>query len=350
MRNGLLKIIALSTLVGVAGLTAIDCGKGITPLGPQSTNNNNNKSLSKSTVKSNLPLPPYAIWTPTGDILYCDDRYFRIIDEAGTELSKIRVLGDDEKDKTAVFPSWAGSDIVYQVNTPRGSEIRAQNAFGGIAKTLDFGLPEGIYEYPAISPDKKFIAFTFNTMPQISSYPPKGKATPVNPDDLGGLDSWNRWAGMYSWSSDDRLALAIKTEGTNIYVMENIQLKADNTIDVNSIRLRKITSGNYSDNYPSWSPDCSHITFDSTRGAIDRNLFIVNSDGTDLKNLSKEMSNVNNNSLVSKTDSVNKNAITTGIGHFYARFNPNPYNGNKIVHSSNRLFDFGIGLVENPIQ
>ena len=114
-----------------------------------------------------------------------------------------------------------------------------------------------------------------------------------------------------------------------------IKLKNDNTIDVSSIKLRKLTSGNFIDNNPYWSSDCSYIAFDSERGTVDneRNIFLIKSDGTNLENLTE------------KTTSDLKNLTIGSFCYTYPKFHPFD---DALIHSSRFVANWAIHLIKNP--
>jgi len=113
----------------------------------------------------------------------------------------------------------------------------------------------------------------------LSEYPPKGTATLINISEKINKDC--EWVGMYSWSADGKIAFVAKTaEGTNIYVMNDVRAKT----------VSRITESNVRDYNPSWSYDGEYIAFDSDRYTIagEHNICLVKSDGSDLKQLTKE--------------------------------------------------------------
>lgn len=72
----------------------------------------------------------------------------------------------------------------------------------------------------------------------------------------------------------DKLTFAQKIEGLNDEDMEIY------TISVEGKNLRRLTSNNYWDLYPVWSPDDSRIAFISMRGK-DFDIYVMNADGSD---------------------------------------------------------------------
>jgi len=325
-RRKALKIISLSPLLS-------NCSNGgIEILNPK---DDDKPKPSRLTLVSPLKHEPYAIWTPSLKVLFCEGNYFKIVDQQGSELSDILVLGDNAKGKNISNPNWVGENIVYLINTLENtSEIWERYSYGGIPKKLDFGLPEGKYEYPAVSRDEKLIAFTFNNKMYLSSYPIKGKATHIEIDEK--IGKWCKWAGMYDWSLNGRLALVAKTaETTNIYIIEGINLKTDNTIDASSIKAKQLTEGNFIDNNPSWSSDCNYIAFDSDRGTIDNehDIFLIKSNGTNLENLTE------------KTTSGLKNLTIGSFCYTYPKFHPFD---DMLIHSSRFVANWAVHLIKNP--
>jgi len=227
-----------------------------------------------------LSAEPFATWSPAGDkILFCQKGNIWVMDGEGSSLEKLIIFPDENK--KASRPDWNGDRIIFQLNYPESnrSEIYSQRAFSGMAEKIDFGLPEGSYQFPARSPDGNSIVFTFNDRMYLSEYPPKGIATLINVGEKINKDC--QWIGMYSWSSDGRIAFVAKTsEGTNIFVMEDLQTRA----------VIRITEGNVRDYNPSWSHNGLYLAFDSNRFTIagEYNICLIKSDGSDLKQLTKE--------------------------------------------------------------
>jgi TolB protein len=56
------------------------------------------------------------------------------------------------------------------------------------------------------------------------------------------------------------------------------------TVNPDGSDPRKITSTAGNNEYPTWSPDASHIGFVSTRGGMS-NIYIIRPDGTGLKQI-----------------------------------------------------------------
>jgi len=231
-----------------------------------------------------LAVEPYATWSPAGDkILFCQDGNIWVMDNEGLSLEKLIIFPDE--DKKASHPDWKIDDrIIFQLDYQRSnsSEICSKRAFSGMTEKIDFDLPEGgsnRYQFPARSWDGNCIVFSFNDEMYWSEYPPRGTATLINVGEKINKDC--QWIGMYSWARDGRIAFVARTsEGTNIYVMNDIETKA----------IIQVTNGNFRDCNPSWSYDGLLIAFDSNRFAVagKQNICLMMSDGSNLKKLTDE--------------------------------------------------------------
>jgi Tol biopolymer transport system component len=89
-----------------------------------------------------------------------------------------------------------------------------------------------------------------------------------------------------AWSPDGQtIAFVSERDGTPfIYLM-----------DVNGANQHRLTNGDKPELEPAWSPDGTKIAFISSQGMLLSNIFIVNSDGTKLHPLTKEVAGYNEN-------------------------------------------------------
>lgn len=257
-------------------IVVLGCGGGIMPLDP-------GLSYPESLIRG-LGAEPYATWSPAGDkILFCQDGNIWAMDNQGSSLEKLIIFPDE--DKKASYPDWKIDDrIIFQLDYSRSnrSEIYGQRAFSGMTEKIDFNLPEGgsnRYQFPARSPDGNYIIFSFNDRMYLSEYPPRGTAVLINVGEKINKDC--QWIGMYSWSQDGKIAFVARTsEGTNIYIMNDVQAKA----------ITQVTKGNFRDYNPSWSRDGLYLAFDSDRFTVagEHNICLVREDGTELEKLTDE--------------------------------------------------------------
>jgi tol-pal system beta propeller repeat protein TolB len=89
-----------------------------------------------------------------------------------------------------------------------------------------------------------------------------------------------------AWSPDGQtIAFFSERDGTpSIYLM-----------DVDGNNQRRLTTGDKPELEPAWSPDGTKIAFVSSKGMLLSNIYIVNSDGTSLHPLTKEVAGYNEN-------------------------------------------------------
>ncbi len=305
----------------------------------------------RTTLITHLSHEPQAIWSPSGNnILYCKDEYFKIIDIGGLEKSDIKVLGDDEKQqKIILFPNWEGDNILYQINLKDNtSEVWQRYSFGGIPKKLNFGLGEGKYEFPVLSHDEKFIAFTFNNKMYLSEYPPKGISNliPVNEK----INYYTSWIGMYNWCWDGRLAFVVKksTRGSNLFITNSIEKNDNGLINIDKIDIMPLTADLSNDYNPSWSPDGDYIVFDSNREAEndEHDIYIIKTDGTNLERLTDGFSftGVPSEKRTIKSSELKNEIRLNSVHNIYPKFHP--YN-NSLLYSSRIIGKWTIHLIDN---
>ena len=298
-RRGFLK--NLGAIVGAffLGETLEGCSKGgiDTTLGPD------NNQISEKTLVKYLNTQPYATWSPYGnDILFSKDENIWIKQNNSKPYELII-----SPDKTASHPNWEKNTIAFQLNylNENKSEIFASSILPGFAiypKKLNFDLREGKYEFPTLSPDTNYIAFSFNNDMYISEYPPTGKATNIPVSEI--IHDYSEEVKMYSWSRDgEKIAFTAKTsKGTNIYVMD----------DIPSRRICRLTEGNFHYFNPSFSYDNNLIAFDSNR-------FSTANKSTDADNV-EEL--VKHSICYVRNDDKNLEKLSEGSG-ISPKFNPN---------------------------
>jgi len=132
------------------------------------------------------------------------------------------------------------------------------------------------YDDPQWSPDgEKIIATgTINEQERIYMMNPDGSGLQaLTPADIRAIHaSWSSDSKQVIFCADDDVKPSKKND-TKIY-----------SIEVSSRRVKTLISGGVN-TYPSWSPDTKKIAFRKIIGDMNSEVFIANSDGTNLRNM-----------------------------------------------------------------
>ncbi|MGH7983640.1 MAG: eIF2A-related protein [Candidatus Udaeobacter sp.] len=132
------------------------------------------------------------------------------------------------------------------------------------------------YDDPQWSPDGKKIVATGVTDKEERIYimnPDGSELRPLTPPDIRAIHaSWSSDGKEVIFCADDDLHLPKKND-TKIY-----------SIDVANGQLKTLISGGVN-TYPSWSPDMKKIAFRKIIGDMNSEVFVANSDGTNLRNI-----------------------------------------------------------------
>src|SRR5713101_639403 len=132
------------------------------------------------------------------------------------------------------------------------------------------------YDDPEWSPDgKKIIATaTINEQERIYIMNPDGSGLqPLTPPDIRAIHgSWSSDSKQVIFCADDDVQPP-KNNDTKIY-----------SIDVETKLVKTLISGGVN-TYPCWSPDMKRIPFRKIIGDMNSEIFVTNSDGTNLRNV-----------------------------------------------------------------
>jgi Tol biopolymer transport system component len=228
-------------------------------------------------------------WSPDGKSViytsnYLEGQFQQRMSEDGTKET-FEVVGDQEiyvmspngttssalTDNDIAMdghPVWSpdGSQIAFHSDSQTGgvSEIHVMDADGSnIRKLTDIG---GVNWDPAWSPDGQMLVFS-HLEDSWSLYTVNADGSGLRSLDAAG-SGWKP-----AWSPDGtQIAFASDRTGNwNIYVME-----ADGS------NPRRLTPGNDNGFEPVWSPDGSRIAFASNRARVATEVFVMNSDGTNV--------------------------------------------------------------------
>jgi TolB protein len=132
------------------------------------------------------------------------------------------------------------------------------------------------YDDPQWSPDGKKIVATGTAGEQQRIYimnPDGSGPQPLTPPDIRAIHgSWSPDSRQVIFCADDDVRPPKKND-TKIY-----------SIDVETKQIKTLVSGGVN-TYPSWSPDMKKIAFRKIIGDMNSEVFVVNSDGTNLRNI-----------------------------------------------------------------
>ncbi len=172
-------------------------------------------------------------------------------------------------------PSWSpdGTKIAFASNRGDSYDIYVMNADGNNLVQLTQGRAKEVS--PCWSPDGTKIAFTSsgNVLKSEIYVMDADGANPVNltqnPEALNKDPSWSpdgRRIAFASWGVGNH----------DIYVM-----------DADGKNVNQLNDNLAGDAFPAWSPDGNHIAFTSFRNLMGEEIFLMNSDGSDITQLTR---------------------------------------------------------------
>ena len=230
---------------------------------------------------TNTPVPPTETPVPLsalGQIAFMSNLHFM---EEGPQVYVINADGSNPHRLTSGL-GWQGplswSPDGQYIATARGGDIWVMDADGSNPRNLTNYLAGD--QEPAWSPDGQHIAFSSNRAGRISAQAPAMDIFVMNAD---GSDPRNLTDSATSdtspaWSPDgSHIVFQSDRDGNQeIYVMA-----ADGS------NLRNLTNHEGDDFGPAWSPDGRYIAFDSNRdrGGVDREIYLMEADGSNLRRL-----------------------------------------------------------------
>ena len=168
-----------------------------------------------------------------------------------------------------------GSRMVYISNIGGREQLFIMNTDGTGSHQITHD--DAHHEDPAWSPDGKSIAFVYvkDRLEVISLMNADGTGTTerVSPETQRAIHPhWSPDGAKLAWCTDDDLAPPRKND-SDIMVL-----------DMSTRRISTLITGGVN-TYPSFSPDGRHIAFRRMLGEMNSEVFVANSDGSDIHNV-----------------------------------------------------------------
>jgi TolB protein len=218
-------------------------------------------------------LPKSAALFPSGKIIYQSDEFgnFEILSIEVNSQRIVRLTNNSANDVSpAYIPALNQIGFISDRNSRAG--LYTMDPYGQNLKEVISNPDTGI-DYPAWSPDGKFIAASVaedckapktDCFYDIYTMSADGK-------NLTNLTNTSASEWVPDWSPDgQKIAFASDRDGdSEIYVM-----------DKNGSNLKKLTDNHGYDSRPRWSPDGKKISFETDRDGGDWDIYIMNSDGS----------------------------------------------------------------------
>jgi len=176
------------------------------------------------------------------------------------------------------FPSPDGNQLLYLMLAEGKYQVFVMNSDGSSAKQITH--EPFNHDSPSWAPDGKKIAFVSEKTGHEVIYM-------MNPDGTGEqrLSSESADSIHPMWSPDSKKVIYCadddmhppKKNASEIYV-----------VDVETRKVTTLVSGG-TNTYPSWSPDGKKVAFRRMIGDMNSEVFVANSDGTGIQNLTNHM-------------------------------------------------------------
>ena len=178
-------------------------------------------------------------------------------------------------DQGEAFPSPDGKKLVYEVVVAGIQQLFTMNVDGSGPVQITHDAFN--HDTPSWSPDGKKIAY-------VSDKDGKEVIDLIDPDGAGDeqlTDDKHRYIHP-NWSADSSKVIYCSDDD-----LKPPQKNASDifSIDVKTRKAETLITGG-TNTYPSWSPDGKKIVFRRMIGAMNSEVFIANSDGSDQRNLS----------------------------------------------------------------
>jgi TolB protein len=200
--------------------------------------------------------------------------YLMDVDAAGTGGNPVRLTGDAEAEN---YPSWAadGKRLVYTRDLD-GSAIYVINSDG--SGELRLSPTPGLDATPSWSPDGTRIVYVRLRQAPQPNIPPMTDIRIMNADGTGDhvILADTTFSVEPRWSINDQVVFMSLMRGGDLEIF---------TMNLDGSDLRQLTNA-ATNGDPVWSPDGSRISFGSDREGGDRlNIFVMNADGTGVEQL-----------------------------------------------------------------
>jgi TolB protein len=176
------------------------------------------------------------------------------------------------------FPSPDGKQIVFEITAEGKEQIFIMKSDGTSQKQITHDAAN--HDSPSWSPDGSKIAFVSDANDHSVIYIMNVDGTNVERLTDLAADSIHP-----NWSADSRKVIYCADDDLNPPKKNVSEIYS---VDVKSKRVTTLISGG-TNTYPSWSPDGKKIVFRRMIGDMNSEVFVANSDGSEVRNLTNHM-------------------------------------------------------------